>query len=157
MLDSHLNCSLKQELICQTEEESMVHPAAQGLRSLPLQSSPHQALRQRDQDVKGSRMSCASYVRKQAPNPSSNHILRKTQSSSENRYRSFSLRFQLRRIRTLSLSLRCALLPQNSHPPIICPEACLHSPRSQTPPTIRHILPEHCPHNAHQVRPVRGP
>ena len=46
-----------------TEEESMVPPVAPDLPSSPLRLNPHQALRQRGQDARGSRMSCARYVR----------------------------------------------------------------------------------------------
>lgn len=41
----------------------MDHLAARGLLFLPLPLNLHQALRQTDQSVKGSRMSCARYVR----------------------------------------------------------------------------------------------
>lgn len=46
-----------------TDEESMDLPAARDLLFLPLPLKPHQALRQKDQNAKGRRMSYARYVR----------------------------------------------------------------------------------------------
>ena len=106
----------------------MGRPAARGLQS-SLRPLKLQVRQQRDQDVKGNRMNCASYVRIETSGKKRITYLHSLQSSSENRHYSFSFWLQLRRIRTLSFSLCRALFSQISHPPVVFPEAGLHSSR----------------------------